>query len=74
MLSKNFTCSDNRMNYMKGKTFNKSRDLGDLNMWLLNFTFSFNHIDYLKKNVRRFNDRKVLKNCQNLFIHFHVVS
>ena len=30
-------------------TSNKSRDLGDLNVWLLNFTSSVNHINDLKK-------------------------
>ena len=25
------------MNYLKGYTFNKSSDLGDLNVWFLNF-------------------------------------
>ena len=28
---------------------NESRDICDLSMWLLNFTFSDNHINYLKK-------------------------
>ena len=37
------TCSDNRMNYLKGNTFNKSRYLGDLIVWLQNFSFSVNH-------------------------------
>ena len=26
------TCSDNCMDYLKGNTFNKSRDIGDLNV------------------------------------------
>ena len=39
----NFTCSDNRMNYLKGNTFHQSRDLGDLNLCFFNFTFSVNH-------------------------------
>ena len=31
------------MNYLKINTFNKSLDLGDLNVRLQNFTFSVNH-------------------------------
>ena len=49
------------MNYLKGNTFHKSRDLGDLNVWLLNLTFSVNH------TVRGANDSKVLINSQNLY-------
>ena len=57
-------------------TFNKSRDLGDLNVWLLNVTISLKHINDLKKsnieiNVREIND---LKNSPNVFTYFHVVS
>ena len=33
----------NRMNYLKRNKFLKSRDLGDLNVWLLNFTYSVNY-------------------------------
>ena len=44
-------------------TFNMTRDLGDLKVWLLNFTSSVNHINYLKKinieiNFREMNDSK----------------
>ena len=41
---------------------NESRDLGDLNMGFLNFTFFVTHINYLEKkviykyNVREMND------------------
>ena len=54
------------MNYLKGNTFHKSCDLGDLNVWLLNFTISNKHINDLKKksnielNVRGVNDSKVI--------------
>ena len=41
------------MNYLKGNTFQKSRELGDLKVWLLNFTFSVNHINELKKEEYR---------------------
>ena len=51
------------MNYLKRNTCHKSRDLGDLNVWLLYFTFSVNHINDLKKSnieihVRVMNDSK----------------
>ena len=45
------------MNYWKGNTFHKSRDLDDLNVWLLNFTISVNHINYLKKSNIEINVR-----------------
>ena len=50
------------MNYLKRNTFHKSRDLGYLNVWLLNFTISVTHINDLKKksnieiSVRGVND------------------
>ena len=36
----------NCLNYLKGNTLHKSRDLGDLNVWLLNLTYSVNHTRY----------------------------
>ena len=61
------------MNYLKGNTFPKSRDLGDLNVWLLQFTFSFNHINYLKTsnieiNVREMNDCYDEVNSRNVLL------
>ena len=33
---------------LKGNIFHNSHGLGDLNVWLLNFTISINHINFFK--------------------------